>query len=169
MDKESLQTVIIPPLAEFLGIQPFESNQGNDVPEGPHIIFTATSPYIKDVGRPITYTVPGVDSLTRVMEDNHKVVLSFTAIAETGADAFKMALNVFDWFRFYGEDTLMNADIAVLNLTEVGNRDSINEDEARRGFDVTLRVSKALSKTVGYIETIAQPKWEGIKCPDLLV
>lgn len=160
MDKESLQAAIIPPLAEFLGIQPFEANQGNDVPEGPHVIFTATSPYIKDVGKAVSYTIPGESSLTRVMEDNHKIVLSFTAIAETGADAFGMALNVFDWFRFYGEEILDAADVAVLNLTEVGNRDSINEDEARRGFDVTLRVSKTLTKTVDFIETIETPIME---------
>lgn len=160
MDKESLQAAIIPPLAVFLGLQPFEADQGNDTPEGPHIIFTATSPYIKDLGKPISYTVPGYDSLTRVQEDSHKVVLSFTAIAETGADALELALRVFDWFKFYGEDALMNADVAITNLTEIGNRDSINEYEARRGFDVTLRVSKTLTKTVDYIADIDPPIME---------
>lgn len=160
MDKESAQAAIIPPLAEFLGMQPFEADQGNDAPDGPHVIFTATSPYIKDSGKPISYTVPGDTSLTRVMEDNHKIVLSFTAIAETGAAAFELAMNVFDWFKFYGYDAIDAADIAILNITEVVNRDSINEDEARRGFDVTLRVSKTLTQTVNYIETIERPIME---------
>jgi hypothetical protein len=45
----------------------------------------------------------------------------------------------------------------------MGNRDSINEDERRSGFDITLRVGREMTRTADYIETIEAPIGEIIK------
>lgn len=154
MDKETIQDAIIPLLSSFLSVQLVESGQAGDVPDGPHVVFTATLPYGKDVGRPDRSYVSGPDTLDKKQDEDFITVWSFTSIHDSRASSISLAQQTRDWFSFYGEDFLSELDIAVVNITGMSNRDSVNEYEYRNGFDVTLRAHRQITASVGYFDKI---------------
>lgn len=163
MNKDDVQDIVIPLLGEYLGVQPIESDQDSEPPTGIHIAFNFTVPYTKDVGSPDRTYEPDADGLKMVQEEDYKMVISLTSIAPvetTGGhtaakrESLSLAVRAADWFRFYGEIDLMLEGIAITGITDVVNRDSINEDEYRNGFDVTLRVRKRLEQNIDYFTSV---------------
>lgn len=160
MNKEDIQDAIIPLLSTFMGTQLYEANQDTNVPEGPHAIFNFTSPYIKDVGMESRGIIAHDNNLEITHSEDFKFTMSLTVVVPVeGADhnkakslSLQMAQTMRDWFAFYGEEAIMMFGIAVTNLTDVTDRNSINEDEYRNGFDITGRAHRVLSKTIDYFD-----------------
>lgn len=164
MDKEKVQDIVIPLLAEYLAVQPVEADQDVDnVPEGVHLSFDFIVPYTADVGTPDRTHRSEDGKLYVVHDEDYKMTLSLTAIApikavgghaEAKRESLSLANRAADWFRFFGELDLMFEGIAILNITDIANRDSLNEDEYRNGFDVVFRVHKTLEKQIDYFDHV---------------
>lgn len=156
MTTTGIQNAIIKHLKAHTGVPFIMANQGGEIPEGPHVVFNFIVPYAKGIGRPTQRTEESEAGLTRIQSEQYNVTLSLTAVMdwEESEACVELAQSVYDWFNFYGYDTLSAADIVVSNLTEVQSRDSVDDDEARRGFDAILRVSRELAQSIDWIERV---------------
>jgi hypothetical protein len=151
-----IRDALIIPLHTFAGVPVIEQEDTGDQPTGPHATYKFTSSYIKDVGMSEEWAEASEDTYVLKQQETFKVALSITAYAADSDASFDLAMTLREWFQFYGQDDLEAANIAVVNLGNVDNRDAfvVDEYERRNGFDVILRVSKELSMDVGYIEKV---------------
>lgn len=150
MNLRDFKDTLIPAIKPFCGVPVIEADQDGDKPDEPHITFKVTSPYIKGVGQANeTYNETELSQ-----EEEFKRILSFNAYAMDEDVSNELAQSVHDWFRFHGSDFLDANNIVVSDITDVQNRDVflVDDYERRNGFDVTLRLSRALSKPMEYIE-----------------
>jgi hypothetical protein len=152
---------MIPKLFAFVGCPIIEADQAmGDIPDGRHVIFKFTTAHAKDVGLPNYSHEYALNEFRETLSDDMKVIISVTAIDETNAGSIAAAQDVKEWLEFHGADDLDAAGIVVADIGDIASRDSINEDERRNGFDVTLRVSRTVTKTADYIESVGGLKGE---------
>lgn len=149
-----IQNAIIPKAFAHAGFPIIEAEQTlGKIPDGPHAIFKFTTADGKDVGQPNFAVEQTAEEYRETMSEDVRVVVSVTAIAEENHASIGAAQAIRNWFTFHGYEDMDNAGIVVVSVGDIGNRDSINEDERRNGFDVTLRVARELSRVSTYIET----------------
>lgn len=149
MTANDIQIAIIDALTLYAGFPVIESDQDGDRPEGTHSVFTWTMDAGKDIGRP-DYMLN--QSYAETMTEGVRFVLSFTAVAGFNYLSQAAAHKVRDWFRFIGEEVLDAAGVVVVDVTDIGNRNSVDEDERRNGFDVFMRSTRTLTKNGTFIE-----------------
>jgi hypothetical protein len=159
-----IQNAIIPKVNAYVGFPVIESNQTiGDIPDGRHAVFTFLTPHGVDTGGANYSNADTADGYQETRSDDIRVVMSITSIDSTTHGSIEAAQAIREWFEFYGADDLYLSDIALVSIGDMGNRDSINEDERRSGFDITLRVGREMTRTADYIETIEAPIGEIIK------
>lgn len=163
MNTAGIQDTIIGPLEAHTGVPFVMSGQDGEIPDGPHFVFTFTVPYTKGVGRPTIRTEADETELRRIQSEQYNVTLSITAVTawDDSEQCVELAQAARDWLEFFGYDTLSAADIVVANLTDVGNRDSVNDDETRWGFDAIFRVSRELVQAINWIERVEITQTQG--------
>jgi hypothetical protein len=153
MNIAGVRDALIPLLKTYAGIPIIEADQGGEVPEGNHAVYKFTSPYIRENQRPnVIYNQGNV--LSQTQSEEYRITLSITAVAEDNDDSLELAQALYDWFSFHGQDHMLNADIVPLSIGDIANRDSVNDDETRQGFDVTFRVSRELVRDIDFFESI---------------
>lgn len=149
-----VQNVIVKRIREHAGFPFIQADQGGEIPDGPHAVFKFTVPYNKGIGRPTITTDEDAEGFKRMQSETYNITLSVTAVTDwkDPDGALALAQSIRDWFDFHGYETLDDNGIVVANLTDIGNRDTINDEEARRGFDAILRVSRELVQAANWIE-----------------
>ena len=156
MKASELRDILIPAINEHTGSPIIQGDQIGDKPEIAHATFKFTTPYGRGVGQAeeIPVIVDGVYTLRR--KDEFQTVISFTAFAMNDDESVDLAQSIHDWFSFYGVDILQNIGIAVVDQTNVTNRDAfvIEDYERRNGFDVILRITRIQDLEVNWIETV---------------
>lgn len=166
MRATEIRAAIIPALHQFVSVPVIESSQNGDVPEGPHFVYTFTSTDAAEGVAAVTYKA-GVSKLTKTMEQDAQSVISLTVVVSSDeqgstpaakAEAYRLTDLAFDWFRFYGEDTMGDAGIALVNLSTITPRSGIDDGEYRRGFDITLRSRTRLSQDIDYFDKVVMTK-----------
>lgn len=154
MNIQQLKETIIPPLATFCGVPIVEADQVIEKLSYPHATFKVTSPYLKDNGQAEETVHDAVNGYQLRYTESYKVVISFTAYSLDIDESLDLAQKIRDWFAFYGTDVLESNNIAVVNQTDIQNRDTfiVDDYERRNGFDVVLRVTRELYKDISWIE-----------------
>lgn len=157
MNAADVQNAVIPLIKSFIGFPVIEADQVGEIPEGPHVVFKFTVSYTKGVGRPDVRSEEDstVRGLNRIQSEDYNMTVSFTAVTdieEESTTAREIAQEVRDWFDFYGYDEMSAAGIVVVSLGDVGDRNSVNDEEDRQGFDSILRVRRELVKSIPWIE-----------------
>lgn len=163
MNVISVQNAIIRLIKAYTGRPIIQADQSGELPEGPHAIFKFIVPYSKGVGRPEVSSKVDEHGLTRIQTETFNMTVSFTAISDVeDPDAsIELAQSIHDWFDFVGYDDMSAAGIVVSSLGDIGNRDSVNDDESRQGFDVILRTRREISKASGWIESVEVSQIKG--------
>lgn len=156
MKISEIRDSVIIPLHEFAGVPVIEQDDIGDQPTGPHATYKFTSAYIKDVGMGEEWAEETQSTYTLNRREMFKVTLSFNAYDMDSDESYDLATKLNEWFRFYGQELLESAGIAVVSVGNIENRDSfvVDEYERRNGFDVILRVGKEMALDVGYIEKV---------------
>lgn len=163
MNTANIQDTIIGPLEAHTGVTFVMSGQDGEIADAPHVVFTFTVPYTKGVGRPTQRIESNAEGVRRIQSEQYNVTLSITAVTdwEESERCVELAQAARDWFDFFGYDVLSAADIVAANLTDVQNRDSVNDDESRWGFDAMLRVSRELVQSTNWIERVEATQIQG--------
>ena len=153
---ERVRNAIIPALNTFCGAPIIEADQTGDKPAGPHATFKFTSTRIKDVGQAEEKPIQTDTTYKLQRVEQYKIVISITAFDEAVDGSEALANKIYDWFEFYGADTLAANNIAVVSKTNIQNRDIFIADyyERRNGFDVTIRVTNTIEREIDYIDTV---------------
>lgn len=143
---------LIPELKKKVGFPIIQGNQNVTPPETDHAVFNFTTLAQKDVGLESLTMEPGADGeLYAVYTQEFKTVMSLTTVVEVDGDvthaaaqdaSLKNASDMLQWFTIFGRSFIISKNIAVTNVSEIQPRDSINEDEYRWGFDVTMRYTQ---------------------------
>lgn len=152
MNISELRNTLIPKLKAFCNIPIIEADNIGPRPHGSHATFKFTNPYGKDVGRSVEVYEDG----QMIRQDSYKTTISFNAYDLDDDVSRELAQKIYDWFDFFGEVDLMTANIAVVELTNVLNRDAfvVENYERRNGFDAIIRVSRELARAANEIERI---------------
>jgi hypothetical protein len=161
-----VRDLIIPELNRFCAAPIIEADQTGNKPNGPHATFKFTSPRFKDIGQAeetghyealfvTPYMISEVYQIKRV--EHFKITISITAIDEDIDGSMDLASKLHEWFDFYGSEILDIGKIAVVEKTDIQNRDVfIAEDyERRNGFDVILRVTKEMFRDAPFIQEVS--------------
>lgn len=153
MNLSDVRNYLIPLLKAHTGVSVIEADQGGEIPDGNHAVYKFTVPYSKEVGRP-NVSYDDSETYNQIQSEDYRITLSVTAISEDNDDSTSLAQNIHDWFTFYGEDSMQSAGIVPVSVGDLGNRDSVNDDETRQGFDVILRLSRELTREIGYYDKV---------------
>ncbi len=153
---EYLRDTIIPPLNAFCGVPVIRAEQTGKKPAGSHATYKFTTTYAKDAGNPEVVPVETADGLQLRQRETNRFTLSFSAYAKDDIESRDLAQKIHDWFNFHGQLVLQDAGVAVVDITNVENRDALIVDdyERRNGFDVILRVDRELLQDIEWIETV---------------
>lgn len=158
MNALDIQNAIIPRIFAVVGFPLVEADQMDRMEErleGTHAVFKFTTPHGKDNGQ-ADYTEQDTGAeLRQSMVESVRVVLSITGIADKAHASIEAARALRDWFTFHGVEDMQDTGIAVISIGDIGNRDSVNEDETRNGFDVTLRTGREVSRVIEYFDAVA--------------
>jgi hypothetical protein len=147
-----VRNALIPKIKAFCGVPIIQADQIGDKPDGAHATYKFTNAYGKDVGRP----VEAYDGNGMVQKETYKVTISLNAFDMDDDISRELAQQIYDWFQFHGVDDLMAANIAVVELTSIANRDAfvVENYERRNGFDVIIRVGRELARVVNDVERV---------------
>lgn len=156
MEIGQLRTQLMTLLNQQIGAPVIEADGNGKKPTVPHVTYKFTRMYGKDVGGEVLEgkDIQGVFKL--VKSDSYKATISFTAYATDDDASRDLAQKVYDWFSFTGYDYLMTLNVAVVEQTDVINRDTfiIENYERRNGFDVIIRVARELMRDIYTIEKV---------------
>lgn len=163
MNSVYFKTVILPILTEFIGFPIIRADQTADKPNGPHATYKITMPYGKGVGQPATtYEMEG-DNMVEIDSENYRATVSFTTYDWSDDVSREMAQSIRDWWAFYGRDFLQKQGVAIIELTDVQNRDALllEEYERRNGFDAVLRLSRRMKRQIDHFTHIQVVRQKG--------
>jgi hypothetical protein len=84
------------------------------------------------------------------------LTLSITGYSKDNEEAAELALQCHAWFDFIGDDIFEAEGIVAVDISNIQDRRTLIVDdyEQRQGFDVILRVTSKIEKTVPTIETV---------------
>lgn len=154
MTANDIRLAIIDALTTHAGFPVIEADQDGDRPEGTHAVFKFTLPHGKDVGRPDYSGQLNGGVYSEVMTAGVRFVMSVTAIDEKDYISMDAAQALHDWFTFHGYEIMDGAGVVVVSVSDIGDRNSLDDEEKRRGFDVFLRSARTISRVSNYIETV---------------
>jgi hypothetical protein len=152
MNISDVRNALIPKIKAFCNVPIIEADGNGPMPEGSFATYKFTTAYAKDVGRPSD--VFRADKTYRY--DSYKATISISAYDLDDDASRDLAQKIYDWFGFYGEDDLTAVNVAVVELSNIVNRDAfvVENYERRNGFDVIIRVSRELSRADEFIERV---------------
>ena len=152
MNISELRAALIPKIKTFCNVPIIEADGNGPTPSGSFATYKFTTAYAKDVGRPIE--VFETNKLTR--QDSYKVTISLSAYDMDDDVSRDLAQKIWDWFDFFGQDDLLTANVAVVELSNIVNRDAfvVENYERRNGFDVIIRVLRELERATNPIEHV---------------
>lgn len=156
MNITDIQNAIIPALKTFCGVPIIEADGMGEKPEGAHATFKFTMAYGKGIGQAEETAAPGADGYTLTRVESYRATLSMSAYDLDNDTSRELAQRMYDWFSFHGYDHLNEQNIVVSEVTDVINRDTfvLENYERRNGFDVIIRVTRELARTVDFIERV---------------
>ena len=119
----------------------------------PYISYTITNPRIE----PVKYSMfeeANADKIVRRYETIIEQVYSFTIIGNEEDQVQDLMHKAVNYFRIYGVDNLSIHQIAIVEVSNVQNRDNfVTVDyEKRIGFDVRFRMTEVSEYSANYIE-----------------
>lgn len=138
-------------LTNYAGKMVIQAETSGDQPPYPFIAIKKTL-----VGEGIGQPTTSSEGIVQTMEQDTELVLSVTCHAKTIEDAESLALKSRAYFLGKGTIELTDANIAVVDVLSVTNRDvflNINY-ERRCGFDVRLRVRAQESYEIDVIDQV---------------
>lgn len=139
------------------GVLIVKANQdGAEQPSLPYGVYKVTSPYTKGKGRGNTvYRDNDIELLEEFIEQP-LCTISFNAFAEDGDKSNELAMQLHNWFSFFGSEYLEMNNIAIRRLNNVEDRTThlVDHYEHKYGFDVQLRTEKTLTKSINWIEEV---------------
>jgi hypothetical protein len=150
MKASEIRAALIPKLSAFCGFPIIQGDGNGPLPDGVHATYKITTPNGKDNGGPVEIYSNGEFTF----QESKKVTISFTAYDADDDVSFDAAEKIHDWFKFYGEVDLNAANIAIVELSNITNRDAfvVENYERRNGFDVIIRVIREFTRVATYIE-----------------
>jgi len=156
MNPNDLRKTIVPLLNVFCGVPVIEADGNGPKPDGSHVTYKLTNPYGKDKGREVEEVAQDGTGFKMIRTESFKTTISFSAYDFDDDISRELAQKVYDWFAFYGYDDLLNNNIAVIEQTDIINRDAfvVENYERRNGFDVIIRISREMSRNVDIVEDI---------------
>lgn len=113
--------------------------------------------YTNEIGEDvIVVTEADVDNATVSKLEMPEMTLSVNAYSLNDAETYGLIQDMKDWFEFNSEFYLDNLGIAVIDTTDIQNRDVLIQDnyERRFGFDARVRYNRTISKTIESINTV---------------
>lgn len=128
----------------------------------PYISYTITNPRIEPVKYSM-YEEAGTDTIKRKYETIIEQVYSFTVIGNEEDQVHDLLHKAVNYFRIYGVNDLAIHQIAIVEVSNVQNRDNFVsvEYEKRIGFDVRFRMTEISNyETANYIEIVNLNKEE---------
>ena len=128
----------------------------------PYISYTITNPRIEPVKYSM-YEETRLDRIKRRYETIIEQVYSFTVIGNEEDQVHDLLHKAVNYFRIYGVNDLSIHQIAIVEVSNVQNRDNFIsvEYEKRIGFDVRFRVTEISDyETTNYIEIVKINKEE---------
>lgn len=163
MDEIKIRSLLIPKLKEHVKVPVIEGNQYMEPPESDHIVFNWIA-NAKDIGmESIEYGTDEEGNANVTYSLDYRSTLSLTSVCEvtdTGTHSqakdksYNLAQLGRQWFTFIGRSYIIANGIAVVEVTGIQSRDSINEEEYRRGFDVSLRYRDVVTVPIDYFTKI---------------
>lgn len=147
---------LINALATYLNKPVILADQAAPRPPYPYIGIKITSQFIPEPGHPVIINQDLPDDIEQTAISQPHMVLSVTEYAKEIASAGQIAQQAHDWFKFIGHQQLKALGYVVIELDTISNRDSmiVDDYERRRGFDVRLRFSHSIERTVEPIEQV---------------
>jgi hypothetical protein len=147
-----IRNALIPKIKTFCNVPVIEADGNGPRPDGTHATYKFTTAFAKDNGRPVEVYSNG----QMTFQDSYKVTISLNAFDLDDDVSRELAQQIYEWFEFYGLDDLKAANIAVVELSNITNRDAfvVENYERRNGFDVIIRVTRELTRVVDNIETV---------------
>lgn len=138
------------------GINVIQANGKGTLPPLPFGVYNITSPYIKGLGRENTEYLAAETELQEKRTEQFRTTLSFNLYGTSNETAIELALQVRQWFLFYGEEFLNDQNVAVAEIGNVENRTTFLVDsyEYKHGFDVQLRLTDEQIKSIDYFNQI---------------
>lgn len=150
---------LITQLYQNTGLRIIKANTTAPVPPLPYGVYNVTSPYIKDAGMENEAYIDNGDSLTAKREEQYKVTISFNIYAKDDETTIDLAMQVRQWFLFYGRDFIQSQNNAVVSVGNIENRTTFLVDsyEYKHGFDVQLRLSdEQTMENIDYFDKIGE-------------
>lgn len=147
-----VRNALIPKIKAFCGVPVIEADSNGTKPGGSHATYKFTNPYGKDVGRAAEF----YQDNAMIRQESFKTTISFNAYDLDEDVSRELAQQIYDWFEFYGYEDLRASNIAVVELTNIANRDAfvVENYERRNGFDVIIRIGRELERVAIDIERV---------------
>lgn len=154
-----IRNVIVGGLSRYLSRPVVLNNNADKMENYPFMTYTVINPRLDNYGEPSIKTVNRViNGQTKKMTQFQKIieiVYSFTVISEDEDEAQDLLHQAVSFFDVFGVGDLKQGKIAVVEVSNVQNRDSLItiDYEHRLGFDVRLRVTEINEQESVYIES----------------
>lgn len=154
IDYAAVRSAIVRPLAATLGTPVIMGDQTGEMPPYPFVTYKMTSPYLETSVHGAEGVVETENGIVRTQEKHIEVVFSFTVHSTNADEAYQKCYALVEFFDFTGRTALRDADITVVGVSNVQNRDVFLtiEYERRVGCDVRFRVVSRSEIDEYYIE-----------------
>lgn len=143
---------LISRLFQDTGIRIVQANQTAPKPPLPYGTYNFTSPYIKGTGQPDVSYIEAGEGLQEKLTVTYQVTISLNFYGSNNEITIDQALQVRQWFLFFGQDFIESQGVAISQMGNAENRTTFLVDsyEYKHGFDVQLRFSEELIKEIDY-------------------
>jgi hypothetical protein len=147
-----VRDALIPKIKAFCNVPIIEADGNGPRPDGSHATYKFTTAFSKDNGRATEL----FEDNQLIRQDSYKVTISISTYDLDDDVSRDLAQQIYDWFEFYGSDDLRAVNIAVVELSNIVNRDAfvVENYERRNGFDVIIRVSRELTRAANDVERV---------------
>lgn len=151
LDIESIRSAIVRNLKATTGIQTIIAEQSSNQPDYPFIAVKMTL-----LGQKVGGSAQYMDGLEQVTEQDIEMVMSVSSYSDDMDESINNSYKALQFFEVDGVELLQDHNIAVVQTTDITNRDTFIsiEYERRTGFDVRIRTRAQVTKEIEVIETV---------------
>ena len=157
MNPYNVQDAIITGLNQALTPTIVSDDQEAPKPSYPFGSVKVITAYTNEIGEDvIVVTEADVDNATISKVEMPEMTLSINAYSSNDSETYGLIQDMKDWLEFNSEFYLDELSIAVIDTTDIQNRDVLIQDnyERRFGFDARVRYNRTISKTIESINTV---------------
>lgn len=152
IDTDKIREIVVTGLKNYLGVEVIRSNQNEEPPEYPYIVYTITTLESENNG-----TYGEYDDGIRRKEVTQ--TWSISAVADTNEDSTKLAVKARDWLEEIGRTYMNDNDVICQSCSNITNRDNVLtvEYEYKNGFDAVFWTFSEVESTIestGVIEEV---------------